>query len=93
MAHDQEVVGSNPCITYWMDVSKLPDITLKKNYNKGSQMGHIEKKKIITLKLQNMLIYNRFLKQFFPVFCYKYFFFTFSVLIEYLLQEYGFEGT
>jgi hypothetical protein len=30
-AHDQEVVGSNPGIVYWMDVSDLLAITLKKN--------------------------------------------------------------
>ena len=31
MAHDQEVVGSNPGTVYWMDVSDLLDITLMKN--------------------------------------------------------------
>ncbi len=31
MAHDQEVVGSNPGTVYWMDVSDLLAITLKKN--------------------------------------------------------------
>jgi hypothetical protein len=31
MAHDQEVVGSNPGIVYWMDASDLLAITLKKN--------------------------------------------------------------
>jgi hypothetical protein len=31
MAHDQEVVGSNPKTVYWMDVSDLLAITLKKN--------------------------------------------------------------
>jgi hypothetical protein len=30
MAHDQEVVGSNPCTVYWMDVSDLLAVTLKK---------------------------------------------------------------
>ncbi len=30
MALDQEVVGSNPGIVYWMDVSDLLAITLKK---------------------------------------------------------------
>jgi hypothetical protein len=39
MAHDQEVVGSNPGTVYWMDVSNLLAITLKKIENKGSQMG------------------------------------------------------
>jgi len=29
MAHDQEVVGSNPDIVYWMDVSNLLAITLQ----------------------------------------------------------------
>jgi hypothetical protein len=31
MAHDQEDVGSNPGTKYWMDVSDLLAITLKKN--------------------------------------------------------------
>jgi hypothetical protein len=43
MAHDQEVVGSNPSTVYWMDVSDLLAITLKKIENKGSQMGHPKK--------------------------------------------------
>ncbi len=30
MIHDQEVVGSNPNTVYWMDVSDLLAITLKK---------------------------------------------------------------
>jgi hypothetical protein len=30
MTHDQEVVGSNPGTVYWMDVSDLLAITLKK---------------------------------------------------------------
>jgi hypothetical protein len=29
MAHDQEVLGSNPGTMYWMDVSNLLAITLK----------------------------------------------------------------
>ena len=29
MAHDQKVVGSNPCTVYWMDVSDLLAIALK----------------------------------------------------------------
>jgi hypothetical protein len=32
MAHDQVVVGSNPGTIYWMDVSDLLAITLKKNW-------------------------------------------------------------
>jgi hypothetical protein len=40
MAHNQEVVGSNPGTAYWMDVSKLLAITLKKIGNKVSQMWH-----------------------------------------------------
>jgi hypothetical protein len=32
MAHDQEVVGSNPGTVYWMDVSDLLAITLKTNW-------------------------------------------------------------
>jgi hypothetical protein len=30
MAHDQGVVGSNPGTAYWMDVSDLLAITIKK---------------------------------------------------------------
>ena len=41
MAHDQEVVGSNPGTVYWMDVSKA-SLNIRKRY-KGSQMGHIKK--------------------------------------------------
>jgi hypothetical protein len=41
MVHDQEVVGSNLGTVYWMDVSDLLAITLKRKIeNKGSQMGH-----------------------------------------------------
>jgi hypothetical protein len=29
MAHDQEVMGSNPGTVYWMDVNNLLAITLK----------------------------------------------------------------
>ncbi len=43
MAHDQEVVGSNPGTIYWMDISDDAAITLKKFENKGSQMGHTKK--------------------------------------------------
>jgi hypothetical protein len=45
MAHDQEVVGSNPSTVYWMDVSNLHAITLKKIENKSSQMGRVTPKK------------------------------------------------
>ena len=34
MAHDQEVVGSNPGTVKWMDVSNLLAITLKKYFKK-----------------------------------------------------------
>ena len=41
MAHDQEVMGSKPDTLYWINVSNLLAITLKKKIeNKGSQMGH-----------------------------------------------------
>jgi hypothetical protein len=43
MAHDQEVMGSKPGTTYWMDVSDLLAITFKKIENKGSQIGHTKK--------------------------------------------------
>ena len=32
MAHDQEVMGSNPGTVYWMDVSDLLAITLNTNW-------------------------------------------------------------
>ncbi len=44
MAHDQEVVGSNPGTIYWMDVSDDASYYIKrKNENKGSQMKHTKK--------------------------------------------------
>jgi hypothetical protein len=44
MAHDREVVGSNTVTIYWMDVSNLLAIILKKKIeNEGSQMGHTKK--------------------------------------------------
>ncbi len=44
MAHDQEVVGSNPDTEYWMDVSVDASYYIKENWkNKGSQMGHTKK--------------------------------------------------
>ena len=52
MAHDQEVVGSNPDTVYWMDVSVASYYIIEKYRNKGSQMGHtkkILKKKKFTL--------------------------------------------
>jgi predicted acetyltransferase len=39
MAHDQEVVGSNPDIVYWMDVSVARYYIIKNYGNKGSQLG------------------------------------------------------
>ncbi len=44
MAHDQEVVGSNPDTVYWMDVSVASLYIIEKYRNKGSQMGHTKKK-------------------------------------------------
>jgi hypothetical protein len=45
MAHNQEVVGSNPGTIYWMDVSDACYYinTHQNNENKGSQMGHTKK--------------------------------------------------
>jgi hypothetical protein len=43
MAHDLEVKGLNTGTVYWMYVSDLLAITLKKIENKGSQMGHTQK--------------------------------------------------
>jgi hypothetical protein len=37
MAHDQEIVGSNPGTIYWIDVSEARHYI--KNGNKGIQMG------------------------------------------------------
>jgi hypothetical protein len=42
------VVGSNPGTVFWMVVSD--EIELKINKNKGSQMGHTKKKKILLKK-------------------------------------------
>jgi hypothetical protein len=44
MAHDQEVVGSNPGTVYWMDVSDA-SYYIKIQENKGSQMGQTKKNK------------------------------------------------
>jgi hypothetical protein len=58
MAHDREVVGSNPGTIYWMDVCNLQAITLKKIENKGSQMvakWGTPKKKYL-LKPDNVII-------------------------------------
>jgi hypothetical protein len=43
MTHDQDVVDLNPSTIYWMDVSDLQAITLKKIVNKGSQIVHTNK--------------------------------------------------
>jgi hypothetical protein len=44
MAHDQEVVGSNPGTVYWMDVRDDASFYIKKKIeNKGSQMRHTKK--------------------------------------------------
>ena len=52
MAHDQEVVGSNPGTVYWIDASDLQTITLKKNWNIkvanwGKPKNFFEKTKLI----------------------------------------------
>ncbi len=51
IAHDQEVVGSNPDTVYWMDVSDASyNINIQENNeNKGSPTGHTKKlfKKLI----------------------------------------------
>ncbi len=44
MAHDQEVVGSNPDTVYWMNVSDDANYYLKRKIkNKGGQMWHTKK--------------------------------------------------
>jgi hypothetical protein len=44
MAHNQEVVGSNPGTVYWMAVSDASYyINTKITKNKGSQMGNTKK--------------------------------------------------
>jgi hypothetical protein len=50
-AHVQEVVGLNPGTVFWMDVSDASYYIHENNKNKGSQMGHNNKKylkKILT---------------------------------------------
>jgi len=49
MAHDQEIVGSNPSTVYWMDVSNASYYIKRKFENKGSQMGRTKKFKIFFL--------------------------------------------
>jgi len=44
MAHDQEVMGSNPCTVYWMDVSNLVAITFKKKIIKVAKWSKLKKK-------------------------------------------------
>jgi hypothetical protein len=46
MAHDQEVMGSNPGTVYWMDLSHLLAITLKKLKIKVAKWGTPKEKKI-----------------------------------------------
>jgi len=46
MAHDQEVVGSNPSTIYWLDVSDLLAITLKKKLKLKVAKWGTSKKKI-----------------------------------------------
>jgi hypothetical protein len=44
MAHDQEVVGSNPGTVYCMDVSNDASFFIKRKIeNKDSQMGHTKR--------------------------------------------------
>jgi hypothetical protein len=43
MAHDQEVVSSNPCTVYWMDVSNEASYYIKRKIeNKGSKWGTLK---------------------------------------------------
>jgi hypothetical protein len=51
MAHDQEIVSSNPGTVYWMDVSDASYYIKEKIENKDSQMGHTK----IYLKKQDLL--------------------------------------
>ncbi len=46
MAHDQEIVGSNPGIAYWMDLSGASYFIKRKIENKGSQKNIKYKKKL-----------------------------------------------
>jgi hypothetical protein len=52
MAHDQEVMGSNPGTVNWMDVSGLLAITLKKNWKKVANRGTHQKKKLNKSKIK-----------------------------------------
>jgi hypothetical protein len=51
MAHDQEIVGSNPGTVYWMDVRDASYYIIEKLKNKGSQMGQAKKKNISIIVL------------------------------------------
>jgi hypothetical protein len=67
MAHDQEVMGSNPGTVYWMDGCDLLAIKLKKIENKGSQMGR--PKKIFLQKVITSLFYILYISSSQPGLC------------------------
>jgi hypothetical protein len=41
MAHDQEVVGSNPGTVYWMDVSNDASFFIKRKIENGAHQKNI----------------------------------------------------
>ena len=61
MVYDQEVMGSNPGTVYWMDVSDLLAITLKKNWKIkvakwGTPKKYLKKKMKIKWGKQKILM-------------------------------------
>jgi hypothetical protein len=58
MAHDQKVVGSNPCTVYWMDVSDLLAITLKEKLKIKVAKWGTPKKYLQNICLKNRLFEN-----------------------------------
>ncbi len=58
MAHDQEVMGSNPDSVYCMDVSDDASYYIhENNKNKGSRMGQTKKNQKKTLYLAKCLFH------------------------------------
>jgi hypothetical protein len=60
MAHDLEVVGSNPGTIYWMDVSDLLAITLKEKLKiKAAKWGKPQKNKTVGAKIPSPRVKER----------------------------------
>ncbi len=67
MAHNQEVLGSNPGTIYSIDVRYLLAISFKKKWNKGIQMGHNKKNyvlKFLLIVISSLVYQSDNIKQF-----------------------------